>query len=104
MLLQKLVILAAVSFKSCAARPTLIPAKDTNIAEDVAFFNNTLVDRDDTHPPNPIEKGMLDELQNSYPGIYWYTAYPGGEAPQGTPRDGGCLVRSYHSSDRTTSS
>lgn len=74
---------------SCLALPAPIFGEDDNHA---VPYNSSLSGRDDTHDLNPIEKGMLDDQQRAYPGIYWPTAYPGGEAPRGSPRDGGCLV------------
>ena len=92
MLFQKLAILSAV-FQSCAAHPPF-PGTQREAIDELSTSNDTLVERDDTYPLDPIERGMLDEQQKAYPGIYWYAAYPGGAAPRGEPEDGGCLVKS----------
>lgn len=92
MLYQKLTTLAVAFFQTSLARP---PSKYHNVRGDDAFFNNTLDDRDDTHPLNPAEGGMLTNQNNAYEGIFWKTAYPGGNGPRGTLSDGGCSVRFY---------
>jgi len=91
MLYQKLATLVVVFFQTSLARPATLPSENLD-ARNGDAFNNTLDGRDDTHPLNPIERGMLDGQNNAYEGIFWDTAYPGGNAPRGSPRDGGCVV------------
>lgn len=70
MLLQKLTTLAAVLLRSSWVQSALLPSEYIGGRDDDAF-NNTLEDRDNTHDLNPAEQGMLDNLDNTYEGIYW---------------------------------
>lgn len=94
MLYQKLTTLAVLFFQASLVRPAVLPSEYFDIRDDNAF-NNTLDGRDDTHPLDPAERGMLDNQNNAYEGIFWDTAYPGGNAPRGSPGDGGCVVSYY---------
>ncbi|PMD27060.1 hypothetical protein NA56DRAFT_725877 [Hyaloscypha hepaticicola] len=77
MLYQKLTNLAVLFFQTSLVRPAVLRSDYLDTIDDDAF-NNTLDGRDDTHPLNPAERGMLDNQNNAYEGIFWDTAYPGG--------------------------
>ncbi|TVY41875.1 hypothetical protein LSUB1_G003086 [Lachnellula subtilissima] len=94
MLHQKLVTLVAL-LQSSVVRSAILPSEYLD-ARDDDTFNNTLDGRDDTHPLNPSERGMLDDLNNAYEGIWWDKSYPGGAAPRGNAKDGGCDVASFN--------
>jgi hypothetical protein len=88
MLYQKLTILAVIFFQTPSVQPAVLPSEYLDTRDD-DIFNNTLDGRDDINPLNSIERGMLDDQNNAYEGIFWDTAYPSGNAPRGSPGDDG---------------
>jgi hypothetical protein len=91
MLYQKLTTLAVVLLQTSVVRPATLPSEYLD-ARDHEGFNISIDARDDTHELNPVERDMLNNQNNAYKGIFWDVAYPGGNAPRGTLRDGGCTV------------
>lgn len=95
MLYQKFTTLAVLFIQTSLVRPAVLPSEYLETRDDDAF-NNTLDSRDDTHDLNPGERGMLNDQNNAYEGIFWDTAYPGGNGPRGSSGDGGCIVSYYN--------
>ncbi|PVH70827.1 hypothetical protein DL98DRAFT_597489 [Cadophora sp. DSE1049] len=96
MLYPKLTVLAIAFFHASIAQSATAPSGYRKVRDADTLVNNTLDNRDDTHPINPAERGMLDDQNNAYKGIFWDTAYPGGNGPRGGRSDGGCNVEQYN--------